>query len=134
MLTKDIGLLLAGMVLIVGGTVNVYWQGQEKGYTKAKAEALEAARKAQEAADVKARDVARAYEKAKAELEQTNEGLRNEITEIKKAAVYYQPCFDADGVRALNNAIRGHAKPTTEPDKPVRGASIFDRGHGRKAD
>lgn len=133
MFTKEAVYAVAATV-VIGSLYGAVKASYNHGYTVAKGEALEAARKAQEAADVKARDVARAYEQARAKLEQTNEGLRNEITEIKKAAVYYQPCFDADGVRALNNAIRGDAKPTTEPDKPVRGASIFDRGHGRKAD
>lgn len=94
----------------------------------AKIEAVKQAADAVQAAAVEANRHAEELEKARAQREIVYRTITQQVDKIVDRPVYRTDCIDSDGLRHINDALRGQAAPdTSQPDAAVSGADAAGR-------
>jgi hypothetical protein len=62
-------------------------------------------------------DIAASYEELRSKRDQAARVVTRTVTRIIASPEYQRECFDADGVRAANSALRGSGDPGEPSDK-----------------
>ncbi len=112
----------AGIAIVatVGG---VYWKvrndAESRGYDRARAECVEAARIQREAEIGKANLAATRLEKDNEKARVVYRTITKTVDKYIDRPIYRNVCLDADGLRDANAALGGARAATAEPDKRV---------------
>ena len=113
-------LLYAVLALAVLGTLSgISWKIRESGKDAIRVEWAEANRIQREKEAKQAATAATKLEVGNVKAKVIFRTITREVDKIVEKEVYRHVCFDADGVRLANAALRGEIAPPAKPDKPM---------------
>lgn len=110
-----LGGALAVLAILGGAAYSIH----DAGYQKAKTECQEAAAVRREAEARQAESAADKLEKENAKAKVVYRTITRTVDKYIDRPIYRNVCFDADGLRDANAALRGALTPAGEPDQPV---------------
>ena len=116
-------IILYGLIaLAVLGTLSgIAYKIRESGKDAIRVEWAEANRAQRERDAKQASTAATKLEVSNVKAKVVYRTITREVDKIVEKEVYRHVCFDADGVRLANAALRGEIAPAAKPDKPVSG-------------
>lgn len=127
-------LILYGVaaLAIIAALWAIYHGIEGRGYERGKAECEQAA-KAQREAELKASAAASTkLEASNAKAKTIYRTITRTVDKIVERPIYRdRACFDDDGLRAANDALRGPRAAAGKPDEPVPGSGAARERDGR---
>lgn len=112
--------LLAG-IAILAILSGIAYKIRESGKNEVRLEWAEANRLQREAEAKQAAAAATKKEQGDAKAKVVYRTITQTVDKLVDRPVYRAECFDVDGLRVANDALRGPSAPPAKPDKPLPG-------------
>lgn len=112
-------LYLIGILAIIGSLTWIAAKIKESGRAEIRLEWAEANRLQREAEAKKSAEAATKLETGNVKAKVVYREITKTVDKYIDRPVYRNVCFDADGLRDANAALRGPSAPAAKPDKPL---------------
>ena len=124
-----IAYLVLGLAVLASISAIIWWAdaniatsaGVKKGENSKQAEWDKANKDQREKEEKQASTAATKLEVSNVKARVVYRTITREVDKIVEKEVYRHVCFDADGVRLANAALRGEIAPPAKPEKPMPG-------------